>query len=111
LLHKITRLSPSYRSKLSKGQLLNYVTVDVKLVFDCIKSCNFVFSAPVTLIAVQLFLFKEVGADGLVLLALFIIVAVVHSYLNRAMSRTTKEKLVIMKSRMKFNIEAFSAIR
>lgn len=111
LLHKITRLSPSYRHRLEKGQLLNYMTVDVKLVFDFLKSCTFLFSAPTTILTVQIFLFREVGADGLILSVIIVVVGLIHSHLNTAMSLAANEKLSILKNRMKFNIEAFGAIR
>jgi hypothetical protein len=61
LLEKITKLSPTYRAKLEKGELFNYLSTDVKYVFGFVRSCGVLFAAPATLIAVQAFLFKEVG--------------------------------------------------
>jgi len=65
----------------------------------------------VTLVAVQIFLFMEVGAGAIVLSVTLGVVALIHSRLSMSMAQVSREQLHILKDRMKFNIEAFSAIR
>lgn len=83
---------------------MNYLTIEIKLVFNFIRSCGILFSAPSTLIVVQAFLFKEVGLLGFVLLGILIIVACIQLLLNYKLSQARRLKLKALDERMNFNL-------
>lgn len=111
LFSKMTRLSPAYRLHTDKGELLNYLNVDIKLVFSCVKSCAILFGSPVTLIVVQAFLVKEVGHYGWVLTGVLAIAGGVQVFLNKKMSSVRNRKLAVLSDRVNTNIELISSIR
>ena len=112
LLEKMTRLAPSYRldNERSRGQLLTILTEDVALVTEFLTNSSILFSAPATLIGVQIFLFLEVGAYGLALLLVLVVAGVVQMLLRKRILAVKAEKHVLMGLRTLTNFEMFHSI-
>jgi ABC-type multidrug transport system fused ATPase/permease subunit len=81
------------------------------MAFNFVRSCAALFSAPLTLIVVQAFIFKDNGLYGFVLFGVLVIAAIVQVILNRKMSETQNEKIRIMGRRISTNLELFTSVR
>lgn len=94
----------------SRGQLLKILTSDVGSVKAFLIHSATLFSAPATLIGVQVFLFLQVGAYGLSLLLILVLTGIVQMLLRRSMMAAKAEKKDIMGVRTLTNREMFQSI-
>jgi ABC-type multidrug transport system fused ATPase/permease subunit len=79
------KLAPSYRFNTDKdrSQLLTILTANVAAVVTFLTTSTILFSAPATLIGVQVFLFIKVGIYGFVLIVILAIAGVVQAILHK----------------------------
>jgi hypothetical protein len=90
---------------------MTHYSTDIKFVTNFFKGCNVFFSAPVTLILSQVFLYNEVGVYSFTLLIIMVISLIIQFLIDLKMASLQLKKLGHYQERINSNMEMFSAIR
>lgn len=79
-------------SERSRTEQLTIMTSEIIAVTSFLNSSTTLFTAPATLIGVQIFLFLQVGVYGLALVTILVITAVIQIWLKGRMAVIKKQK-------------------